>query len=291
MRRKPKTIEEAVADQKYIERAKMDDPRLFRGIIGDANKSAAPFEPVERLLSGQFLLAGAYLRDIRDYAAIKTQTGQDVKGMKNDLTGLVEKEGDESHAVKTVVDHLFDLAEGGNAAAAVALFSSYLLPLIDHDMINIDDKVIGNIFDLLSRFTIPDDPIKQTQSHIHILMALGYMHKEGHGTTKDPLTSAYSYARAAKMQFTVNPHDTDTQGMILGAMNEALDGINRTNNDDKIILIRWGGLTKLNIRQNPKDHSAHQNVLEGLMDQFEHVLETSTTPHHTTHSSSLRFDQ
>ncbi len=292
MRRKPKTIEEAVADQKYIERAKMDDPRLFRGVIGDVNKSADPFEPVERLLSGQFLLAGAYLRDIRDYAAIKTQTGQDVGGTHNSLTDLVEKEGDESYAVKTVVDHLFDLAEGGNAAAAAALFSSYLLPLIDHNMINIDDKMIGNVFDLLSRFPIPDDPIKQTPSHIHILMALGYMHKEGCGTTEDPLTSAYSYARAAKMQFTANPHDTETQGMILDAMNEALDGINKTNNNDKNILIRWGGLTKLNIRQNPKDHSAHQNVLEGLMDEFERVLETErTTPHHTTHSSSLRFDQ
>lgn len=288
MRRKPKTIEEAVADQKYIERAKMDDPRLFSGIIGDVNKSAAPFEPVERLLSGQFLLAGAYLRDIRDYAAIKTQTGQDARGTHNSLTDLIEKEGDQSYAVKTVVGHLFDLAEGGNAAAAVALFSSYLLPLIDHNMIHTDDKRIENVFDLLSRFPIPNDPIKQTQSHIHILMALGYMHKEGCGTAKDPLTSAYFYARAAKMQFTVNPHDTDTQAMILDAMNESLKRLDRED-PGKTILIRWGGLTKQNIRQNPKDHSAHQNVLEGLMQEFEKF----GYPEHrnTSTPSSLRFGQ
>ncbi len=295
MRRKLKTIQEAAADEQYIKRAKMDDPALFAGISGNANKSAKPFEPVERLLSGQFLLAGAYLRDIRDYAAIKTRTGQDVRGTHNSLTDLVEKEGDESYAVNTVVNNLFDMAEKGNAAAAVALFSSYLLPLIDHHMIDLDDKIIINIFDILEKFPIPDHPIKQTQSHIHILMALGYMHKEGCGTPKAPLTSAYFYARAAKMQFTANPHDTETQGMILDAMNEALTLIDKTNNNDKNILIRWGGLTKLNIRQNPKDHSAHQNVLEGLMDQFERVLNAQNgqevTRNRNTYSSPLRFDQ
>lgn len=289
MAQRQKTPEEIAANIEYNSIIqKTEDSFFMEPATGGKNTSVDELELVEITLSGRFLLAGAYLRDIRDYAAIKTQTGQDARGMQNNLTDLIEKEGDQSYAVKTVVDHLFDLAEGGNTAAAVALFSSYLLPLIDHDMINIDDKIIGNIFDLLSRFPIPNNPIKQTQSHIHILMALGYTHKEGCGTAKDPLTSAYFYARAAKMQFTVNPHDTDTQAMILDAMNESLKRLDRED-PGKTILIRWGGLTKQNIRQNPKDHSAHQNVLEGLIQEFEKFgyLEhrNTSTP------SSLRFGQ